>query len=113
MPSGVVVGAGGAPAARPRPPPPPPARIQMPEKSTLPSAVRGVAASRTGLPSDVRGIPGVGYAGHWAPSDGDTATATAITPMILNPHVITYNPPCRRHRIGGSFQPPWPARIVR
>ena len=51
------VGGGGAPAARPRPPPPPPARIQMPEKSTLPSAVRGVGASRFGLPSAVRGTP--------------------------------------------------------
>src|SRR5262245_2078751 len=103
MPSGVVVGAGGAPAARPRPPPPPPARIQMPEKSTLPSAVRGVGASRFGLPSDARGTPGVGYEGHWAPNEGDTATATAITPIILSPHVITYNPPSAGVGIGGSF----------
>src|SRR5262245_22111180 len=67
IPSGVVAGGGGAPLPRPRPPPPPPARIQMPEKSTLPSAVRGAGASRFGLPSARRGIPGVGYDGHCAP----------------------------------------------
>jgi hypothetical protein len=88
MPSGVVVGAGGAPL-RPRPPPPPPARIQIPEKSTLPSAVRGVGASRIGLPSAIRGTPGVGYDGHCAPSEGDTATAIAITPAILSPQFMT------------------------
>ncbi|HKE82693.1 MAG TPA: hypothetical protein VKB50_03025, partial [Vicinamibacterales bacterium] len=74
----MVVGAGGAPC-RPRPPPPPPARIQMPEKSTLPSAVRGVGASRFGLPSAARGTPGVVYDGHCANSVGDMATTTAIT----------------------------------
>src|SRR6185436_9522970 len=67
VPSGVVVGAGGAPAPRPRPPPPPPARIQIPEKSTLPSGVRGAGPSRIGLPS-FRGTSGVGYEGHCAPS---------------------------------------------
>ena len=80
MPSGVVVGAGGPP--RPRPPPPPaPARIQMPEKSTLPSAVRGAGASRFGFPSAVRGTPGVGYDGHCAPIEGaSVAIRSAITP---------------------------------
>src|SRR5678816_1397487 len=88
VPSGVVVGGGGAPSPRPRPPPPPPARIQIPEKSTLPSAVRGVGASRFGLPSAIRGTPGVGYDGHCAPSEGDTATAIAITPAILTPQFM-------------------------
>jgi hypothetical protein len=31
-----------------------------PEKSGLPPAVRGAGAARFGLPSGVRGIPGVG-----------------------------------------------------
>src|SRR5262245_11351664 len=87
MPSGVVVGGGGAPAARPRPPPPPPARIQIPEKSTFPSAVRGVGASRTGLPSAVRGTPGVGYDAHCAPNVDDTATAMATAALSLSPRV--------------------------
>src|SRR6185436_6759725 len=96
MPSGVVVGAGGAPP-RPRPPPPPPPRIQIPEKSTLPSAVRGVGASRIGLPSAARGTPGVGYDGHWASSADDMAT-TAITPASLSLRAMTLPPGRPRHR---------------
>jgi hypothetical protein len=77
-----VVGGGGAPLPRPRPPPPPPARIQIPEKSILPSAVRGVGASRIGWPSAVRGTPGVAYDGHCAPSVDVTAMRMAHTPAI-------------------------------
>src|SRR6185503_18577168 len=87
---GVGVAAWPPPAPRPRPPPPPPPKriSQMPEKSTLPSGVRGVGPSRTGFPSAVRGIPGVGYDGHCAPSDGASATLTAITHTALNHRVI-------------------------
>src|SRR5688572_31436684 len=64
-PSGGVekVTAAAAPPPRPPPPPPPP-RIQMPEKSTLPSAVRGGAPVRTGAPFGSRGTSLVGYEGH-------------------------------------------------
>ena len=61
----------------------------MPEKSTLPSAVRGAGPSRTGLPSAVRGTPGVGYAGHWAATVADMAASIAIT------IVLTFQPPTR------------------
>jgi hypothetical protein len=60
----------------------------MPEKSTLPSGKRGDGASRIGFPSAVRGIPGVGYDGHCAPSDGASATHTAMTHTALNRRVI-------------------------
>src|SRR6187200_573701 len=98
VPSGVVVGGGGAPSPRPRPPPPPPARIQIPEKSTLPSAVRGVGASRFGLPSAVRGTPGVGYEGHCAPSVDVTAMRMANTPAIHSLLVTKYEAPEKRRR---------------
>src|SRR6185503_16825263 len=101
--TGMALGSGGlgaagaaAPAPRPRPPPPPPppnpGSCQMPDKSGLPSGVRGVGASRFGLPSGVRGTPGVGYDGHCAPSDGASATHTAITHTALN-HRVIQDPP--------------------
>ena len=34
--------------------------VHKPERSGLPSGVRGAGAARFGLPSAVRGIPGVG-----------------------------------------------------
>src|SRR5688500_13201370 len=70
-------GAAPAPAARPRPPAPPPrASSQMPEKSTLPSAVRGGGPVSTGLRS-ARGTPGVGNDGHWAWTEAERARAIA------------------------------------
>src|SRR5213594_4089392 len=39
-----------------------------PDRSGLPSAVRGAVAVRFGLPSGVRGMPGVGYLTHCAVS---------------------------------------------
>ena len=58
MHSGRAEGVGAAP--RPRPPPPPPKpSSQMPEKSALPSGVRGAGAVRIGLPSAFRGTSGV------------------------------------------------------
>src|SRR5213078_367143 len=41
---------------------------QIPDKSGLPSAVRGAGAARFGLPFGVRGMPGVGYFSHCAAS---------------------------------------------
>ena len=93
MPSGVVVGAGGPPRPRPPPPPPAPPRIQMPEKSTLPSAVRGAGASRFGVPSALRGTPGVGYEGHCAPIEGaSVAISSAVTPAVKSRHLICHSP---------------------
>src|SRR5437762_3525291 len=40
----------------------------IPDRSGLPSAVRGAGAVRFGLPSAVRGMPGVGYVNHCAAS---------------------------------------------
>src|SRR5689334_10684150 len=40
--------------------------FQIPERSGLPSAVLGARADRFGLPSRVRGTPGVGYRSHCA-----------------------------------------------
>ena len=61
----------------------------MPEKSTLPSAVRGAGPSSTGLPSAVRGTPGVGYDGHCAATVADMAASITITV------VLTCQPPTR------------------
>ena len=50
---------------------------QMPEKSGLPSGVRGVGAARLGFPSAVFGTPAVGYFNHWAPAVADQVRAEA------------------------------------
>src|SRR5688572_30397637 len=49
---------------------------QSPEKSGLPSAVRGVGAFRLTSPVAVRGTVGSGWFGHCANSDDDSATTT-------------------------------------
>jgi len=50
----------------------------MPDKSGLPSGVRGVGALRFGLPSGPFGTYGFGYNGHCAESDDERAvTMTA------------------------------------
>ena len=51
----------------------------MPERSGRPSGVRGVGASRLGVPSDVVGTPRVGYSSHCALTGRILATALAIT----------------------------------
>src|SRR5260221_10281658 len=47
----------------------------MPEKSGLPSAVRGVGADRLGFPFAVLGTPAVGYFSHWATTGADQLRA--------------------------------------
>src|SRR5262245_38667824 len=55
----------------------------MPDKSGLPSAVRGAGAVRFGFPFDPFGTPGFGYNGHCAESDEErTATAIADTRTV-------------------------------
>src|SRR2546425_10697221 len=72
---GMVASASGAPAAPPTPPESGKVRTfsQRPDKSGLPSEVRGAGALRFGLPSGVRGTPAVGYGGHCAESGGEMA----------------------------------------
>src|SRR6266853_2920145 len=52
---------------------------QMPDKSGLPSAVRGAGASRFGSPAAVFGTHAVGYFTHCAPTGKAVATSSAIT----------------------------------
>src|SRR5439155_6807162 len=47
------------------------AACHIPERSGLPSPVRGAVADRLGLPSARRGTPAVGYVTHCAPATGD------------------------------------------
>src|SRR5262245_22781803 len=51
----------------------------MPERSGLPSAVRGTGADRSGLPSGVRGIPGVLRLTHCAGKGVDNRKAKVVT----------------------------------
>src|SRR5262245_47137729 len=59
-------------------------RIQIPEKSGLPSAVRGAGALRFGLPSDPFGTPGWGRNGHCADSDDERAATMAADTTTVN-----------------------------
>ena len=61
----------------------------MPEKSGLPSAVRGVGASMSALPLSSRGIPASGYFGHCALIDTEQATMMAIAPMNAESALFT------------------------
>src|SRR5688572_28154150 len=56
------------------------ADCQIPEKSGRPSGSRGAGALRFGLPSAVRGTPGVGRNTHCPDASGDTVmtNATAV-----------------------------------
>jgi hypothetical protein len=51
---------------------------QIPEKSGLPSGVRGVDAPRFGTPLGVLGTPAVGYLIHWLASGVASAAAIGI-----------------------------------
>src|SRR5579859_2131709 len=61
-----------------------------PDKSGLPSGVRGAGAVRFGLPSAVRGMPGVGYFNHCAftgvvSADNTIARTTVFKFYLLLP----------------------------
>src|SRR5215467_1678879 len=49
--------------------------VQIPEKSGLLSAIRGVGADMSTLPSAFRGTPAVGYLTHCAAEPGETKNA--------------------------------------
>src|SRR5215471_11257422 len=57
--------------------------IQMPDKSGLPSGCLGAGAVRFGLPSAVRGMPGVGYLIHCAESDLLVIAAPSMTASAI------------------------------
>src|SRR5262245_19864658 len=56
---------------------------QMPERSGLPSGVRGTGAVKSGFPSGVRGTPAVGYFNHCADAAPDTAHTRAMLTMTI------------------------------
>src|SRR5262245_33011330 len=63
----------------------------MPDKSGLPSGVLGAAAARFGLPSAVRGIPGVRQSSHCAPNETGSSNnaASAIRDMQAHSWSLT------------------------
>src|SRR5439155_7795216 len=58
------------------------ARSQLPDRSSLPSGVRGVGASTSTRPCASRGTPGAGYFGHCAGSDTEHPITIMATPEI-------------------------------
>src|SRR5436309_13764519 len=58
--------------------------FHRPERSGLPSGVRGAGADRFALPSGVRGMPGDGCLSHCAASGAPSASvATAIREALM------------------------------
>src|SRR5688572_27168338 len=70
--------AGAAAGAIPRPPVDAP--LQTPEKSGLPSAVRGAGAARSGSPLGSFGTPAAGITSHCAERDAARTPRVASTP---------------------------------
>src|SRR4051812_9721141 len=62
----------------------------MPDRSGLPSDMRGAGAAMSTAPDAVRGIPGVGYLNHCADTDA-IMVVTASTTATKN-RLITINP---------------------
>src|SRR5262245_32730259 len=64
--------------------------VHGPDRSIWPSAARGAGAAGFGLPSDVRGIFGVGWLRHWAVAGSATAAdATTIATTVSAPLILT------------------------
>src|SRR5215213_9512053 len=84
--------------AAPRRPNPPPAR-QSPERSGLPSAVRGAGADMLTSPDAAFGTSGVDCLAHWASSKGDEKASTATTPAALSTTLIPHPPATGNQRI--------------
>src|SRR6267142_6926175 len=61
----------------------------MPERSGLPSGVRGVGAVRFTLPSRVFGTPGFGFRGHCAESDDEKAATMAADNTTVSNHFMS------------------------
>ena len=81
MPADLVPGAGGDPGRASGLS----TNFQIPERSGLPSGVRGAGAVRSGFPSAVFGTPAVARAGHCAksPEDADARSIAAAAKSFL------------------------------
>src|ERR1700680_4894080 len=55
---------------------------QMPDRSGLPSAVRGAGADRFALPAGVRGMPEVLIVSHCAAKEADSKNAKVVTAAV-------------------------------
>jgi hypothetical protein len=55
----------------------------MPDKSGLPSAVRGAGALRFGRPAAVLGTPAVGYFTHCAPTGKAVANNASTMNLVI------------------------------
>src|SRR6516162_9773421 len=85
----------------------PRAFCQMPDRSGLPSAVRGGGAVRSGFPSAFFGILAAGYGGHWANIALEVRASTAVqktarNDLLIQPPVCEGNlfnsaGECKRH----------------
>src|SRR5207253_1569465 len=60
----------------------------IPESAGLPSAFFGAGAERFGLPSGVRGIPGVGILSHCAGANTARASVATMIRVKRNPHLL-------------------------
>src|SRR5258705_3904349 len=69
-------------------------RIQMPERSGLPSAVRGAGALRFGLPSAPFGTPGFECSAHCADSDAEKAATMAADTTTVNDRFMSPSNEC-------------------
>src|SRR5688572_4717766 len=70
--------------------------FHTPVKSGLPSGPRGAGAVRFGVPSGLRGMPGVGRSSHWAPAGiVPTISMSAATNSLITgpPDFVCASPP--------------------
>src|SRR5215204_5241064 len=72
---------------------------QIPEKSGLPSGVRGEGADRLGFPSAVLGTPAVGYFNHWAKTVVERLRAAATTAAITVDLIMDARITCSRLKV--------------
>src|SRR5260221_85543 len=85
-------GAGARSVPPPAGPSCPSPRSHIPDRSGLPSVVRGAGAVKSDLPSGVLGTPAVGYGGHCAHTEGAMAATIATTPTAWNNAFISEPP---------------------
>src|SRR5688572_21405380 len=83
--------------------------IQIPDRSGLPSAVRGAGAERFGLPSGPFGTFGVGCNGHCADSDEDRAITSAPSAVQVSELFMQCSTWCARDQSTTSLRAASPA----
>ena len=66
---------------------------QIPERSGLPSAVRGAGATMSTRPSAVRGAEADLTAGHWARSVVGSSSAVSQITVLMRPILTGEHPP--------------------